>query len=173
MPGIVTGIENPVVRGDLADRSIIIRLKPIAESERRTEAEVEAAFEKVRPLIFGALLEGLSEGLRRYKSVKLERLPRMADFCKWAVACEGAYWPAGTFMAAYDEAQASATEDVLEESPVGPALRPQILYVSLHLIWGTSTPRPCMVSAANVNRPLHVEGLAPYKPPERFLRGGP
>ena len=93
------------------------------------------AFEKVRPLILGALLESLSVGLCSYDSVELDRLPRIADFCKWAVACEGAYWPAGTFMAAYDEAQASATEDVLEESPVGPALRPQILYVSLHLIW--------------------------------------
>ena len=122
-PVILTGIENPAIRGDLADRSIIIRLKPIAEKKRQTEAEVEAAFEKVRPLIFGALLEGLSEGLRRYNSVKLDRLPRMADFCKWAVACEGAFWHSGTFMAAYEGAQASATEDVLEDSPVGPALR--------------------------------------------------
>ena len=92
-------------------------------------------FEKVKPLILGALLESLSVGLCSYDSVELDRLPRIADFCKWAVPVEGAYWPAGTFMAAYDEAQASATEDVLEESPVGPALRPQILYVSLHLIW--------------------------------------
>ena len=122
-PVILTGIENPAIRGDLADRSLVIRLKPIAEKERRTETEVEEEFEKVRPLIFGALLEGLSEGLRRHGSVKPERLPRMADFCEWAAACEGAYWPAGTFMEAYDEAQASATEDVLEESPIVPALR--------------------------------------------------
>ena len=66
-------------------------------------------FEKVRPLILGALLEGLSEGLRSYDSVELDRLPRMADFCKWAVACEGAYWPAGAFMAAYDEAHARSS----------------------------------------------------------------
>ena len=46
----------------------------------------------------------------------------MADFCKWAVACEGAYWSPGTFMATYGDAQASATEDVLEASPVGQKL---------------------------------------------------
>ena len=122
-PVILTGIENPSVRGDLADRSLIVRLSPISDADRRTESELMAAFEEVRPRIFGALLHGLSEGLRRYGGVHLERLPRMADFCKWAVACEGAYWPPGAFMAAYDDAQASATEDVIEETAVGPALR--------------------------------------------------
>ena len=122
-PVILTGIENPSIRGDLADRSLIVRLSPISDADRRTESELMAAFEEVRPRIFGALLHGLSEGLRMYDGVHLERLPRMADFCKWAVACEGAYWPPGTFMAAYDDAQVSATEDVIEDIAVGPALR--------------------------------------------------
>ena len=122
-PVILTSIENPSVRGDLADRCIIIRLSRLEDSARRTESELMATFEEVRPRIFGALLSGLSEGLRKEDSVRFERLPRMADFCEWAVACEGAYWPPGTFMAAYDDAQASATEDVLEDSPIGPALR--------------------------------------------------
>ena len=122
-PVILTGIGNPVVSGDLADRSMVVTLSQIEDGARRTEAEVLASFEEVRPLIFGALLEGLSEGLRKLSSVRLERLPRMADFCMWAVACEGAYWPSGTFMAAYEGARASATEDVLEDSSVGPALR--------------------------------------------------
>ena len=122
-PVILTGIENPSVRGDLTERSITIRLAPIADADRRTESELMTAFEEAVPVIFGALLDGLSEGLRRYGNVRLERLPRMADFCKWAVACEGAYWPPGTFMATYGDAQASATEDVLEASPVGQGLR--------------------------------------------------
>ena len=122
-PVILTGIENPSVRGDLAERSITIRLTHIADTARRTESELMTAFEEATPIIFGALLDGLSEGLRMYDKVRLERLPRMADFCKWAVACEGAYWPPGTFMDTYDDAQASATEDVLEASPIGPGLR--------------------------------------------------
>ena len=122
-PVIVTGIENPAVRGDLADRSLIIRLNPIAEKERRTESEVMAAFEDVRPQVLGALLGGLAEGLRRYDSIRLERMPRMADFCKWVTACEAAYWPSGTFMAAYRYANKTAMEDVLEDSPVGLTLR--------------------------------------------------
>ena len=122
-PVILNGIENPAVRGDLAERSIAIRLAPIPDTARHTRTDLMAAFNEAAPLVFGALLDGLSEGLRSYGSVRLKQLPRMADFCKWAVACEGAYWPPGTFMAAYEGAQASAIEDVIEDSPIGPALR--------------------------------------------------
>ena len=122
-PVILNGIENPSVRGDLAERSITIRLTPIPDTARHTVDDLNAAFKEKAPVIFGALLDGLSEGLRSYGSVRLARLPRMADFCKWAVACEGAFWSPGTFMAAYDGAQTSATEDVIEDSPIGPVLR--------------------------------------------------
>ena len=122
-PVILTGIENPAVRGDLEDRSISIRLSRIADTDRRTEAELLAAFDEASPIIFGALLDGLAEGLRQYDNVQLEQLPRMADFCRWAVACEGEYWPPGIFQAAYGNAQAAGTEEVLEASPIGPALR--------------------------------------------------
>ena len=122
-PVILTGIENPAVRGDLEDRSISIRLSRIADADRRTEAELLGDFDEAGPIIFGALLDGLAEGLRQYDNVRLEQLPRMADFCRWAVACEGAYWVPGTFLAAYGAAHAAGTEDVLEASPIGPALR--------------------------------------------------
>ena len=92
-PVILNGIENPSVRGDLAERSITIRLAPIPDTARRTESELMMAFAEASPVIFGSLLSGLSEGLGRYGNVRIERLPRMADFCKWAVACEGAFWP--------------------------------------------------------------------------------
>ena len=54
-PVILTGIENPSVRGDLAERSITIRLAPIADADRRTESELMATFEAAVPIIFGAL----------------------------------------------------------------------------------------------------------------------
>jgi hypothetical protein len=43
-------------------------------------------FHKTRPLIVGALLDTVSAALRNYDSTRLERLPRMADFVKWAAA---------------------------------------------------------------------------------------
>ena len=123
LPVIITSIGNVVVRGDLADRTLVIRLEPITDSRRRSEATLLGEFEEARPRILGALLDGLSEGFRQLPHIRLERIPRMADFAIWATACEGAFWSAGTFMAAYEQAQASATEDVLEDSQVWQAIR--------------------------------------------------
>ena len=121
-PVVLTGIDNLAVRGDLADRSLIIGLNPISDADRRTEGELMAEFEEARHRIFGALLDGLVEGLRQLPSVRLERLPRMADFCAWAVACEGAFWPPGTFLAALDAAHASSSEDLLDQWVIWPEL---------------------------------------------------
>ena len=147
-PVILNGIENPSVRGDLAERSITIRLAPIAAEARLTESALMTAFEEAAPIILGSLLTGLSEGLRTYDDVRIKQLPRMADFCKWAVACETAYWRPGTFMEAYNDAQASATEDVLEDSPIGPALRqflegrPSFEGTATELLNSLSAPNP-------------------------------
>ena len=89
----------------------------IAAEDHLTESALMTAFEEAAPIILGALLTSLSEGLRRYDNVQLKHLPRMADFCKWAVACETAYWRPGTCMEAYNEAQTSATEDVHRTPP--------------------------------------------------------
>ena len=147
-PVILNGIENPSVRGDLAERSITIRLAPIAAEARLTESALMTAFEEAAPIILGSLLTGLSEGLRTYDDVRIKQLPRMADFCKWAVACETAHWRPGTFMEAYNDAQASATEDVLEDSPIGPALRqfleghPSFEGTATELLNSLSAPNP-------------------------------
>jgi hypothetical protein len=49
--------------------------------------------------------------------------PRMADFALWAEACTRAYWPAGTFLAAYRANLAASVDLVLEASPVGEAVQ--------------------------------------------------
>ena len=96
-PIIINGIDDIVTRADLADRSIFLTLDPIPEDKRRVEAEFFAEFEAHRPQIFGALLDGLVVGLAKLATTKLDGHPRMADFAKWATACETAYWPAGSF----------------------------------------------------------------------------
>jgi hypothetical protein len=47
----------------------------------------------------------------------------MADFVLWATACETAYWPAGTFSAAYLGNRDNAVDDVIEADPVASAIR--------------------------------------------------
>lgn len=122
-PLILNGIDEVVARGDLADRAIFLTLSAIPDADRQPEAELWERFEAARPRILGALLDALAEGLRRLPEVKLDRLPRMADFAKWAVACEGAVFEPGAFMAAYTGNRADAIESVIDASPVASAIR--------------------------------------------------
>src|SRR5213595_3307947 len=96
----------------------------MADSERRTEAELEAAFAAARPGILGGLLTVISEALRVLPTVTLDRPPRMADFATWATAAEAALgWKPGTFAAVYDKQRAAAREVVLEGSTITAPLR--------------------------------------------------
>jgi hypothetical protein len=122
-PVILNGIEDIVTRPDLADRAIFLTLEPIPEDCRRTERELWAAFEKVRPEILGALLDAVSVGLKRLPETKLEKLPRMADFALWATACETAIWDEGTFWRAYAGNRDEVVDSVIESDPVGSAIR--------------------------------------------------
>jgi hypothetical protein len=122
-PIVLNGIEDTVTRPDLADRSIVLTLAPIADHQRKLETKLWAEFELKRPRILGALLTAVSHGLRVLPDVELDCLPRMADAAMWIVACEGALWPKGTFMAAYTNNVTEATETVLADEPVAIALR--------------------------------------------------
>jgi hypothetical protein len=92
-PILLNGIEEVVSRPDLGDRAIFLTLAPIADGERRPEAELWREFEVARPRILGALLDAVVHGLRAINHVQLQHLPRMADFALWAAACETVLWP--------------------------------------------------------------------------------
>jgi hypothetical protein len=54
-----------------------------------------------RPHILGALLDAAAQGLKMLPQVRLQRLPRLADFALWAAAHESAFRPAASFEAAH------------------------------------------------------------------------
>jgi hypothetical protein len=122
-PILLNGIEDVVGRADLADRAIFLTLAPIAEEQRRSEAELWREFEVARPPILGALLDAVAYGLGELPRVRLDRLPRMADFAIWATACETALWPAGTFARAYESNRKVAIENVVDADPVAACVR--------------------------------------------------
>jgi len=123
-PIILNGITELASRSDLLDRAIRVTLPQIPEHKRRPEAEFWADFEKARPAILGALLDAVCTALRNIDKVKLDRLPRMADFAKWVVAAEPSLpWKPGAFLAAYAGNREAAHETALEASPVAGALR--------------------------------------------------
>jgi hypothetical protein len=122
-PIVLNGIGDMVGRADLADRSIFITLEPISEADRRAEDELWTHIRRALPGILGVLCSAVSHGIRQRDQVKLGRLPRMADFAKWGAACEGAFWPPGTFEAAYEDNQHGANDAVLDADEVALAVR--------------------------------------------------
>ena len=122
-PILLNGIEDTISRVDLADRAVFLNLSPIAEEERRSEAELWREFEVKRPSIMGALLDAVATGLRHLPRLRLERLPRMADFALWATACESVIWPAGTFMRAYETNRKATIADAVDADPVAACVR--------------------------------------------------
>ena len=122
-PVILNGIEDVITRPDLADRAILLTLNPIAETQRRAEKTLWQDFELARPRILGALLDAAIQGLQSLPRVRLERLPRMADFALWAAACETAAFAVGTFEAAYWLNRRAAIDDVIDADPVAACVR--------------------------------------------------
>ena len=122
-PIILNGIEDVITRPDLADRTIFLSLPHLQEERRRAEKEIWRDFEAAQPRILGALLDAASHGLRALPEVRLEQLPRMADFALWATACEPAFCPASGFLRAYKANRWTAVEDVVDADPVAARIR--------------------------------------------------
>ena len=145
-PIILNGIEDVITRPDLADRAIFLSLPHLQEERRRAEKEIWRDFATVQPRIFGALLDAASRGLRALPEVRLEQLPRMADFAFWATACEREFCPAGHFLHAYAANRRSAIEEVVEGDPVAARIRD---IMAKRLMWSGSATDLLRVAAPN------------------------
>jgi hypothetical protein len=121
-PVVLNGIEDFIVRGDLADRNVGLTLPKIAKRKRRTEADLDKEFQRVAPLVLGALLDAVSVALRRLPKVRIEDLPRMADFATWVEAAAPSFgWSPNQFLDAYKESLTRGSQAVLE-APVATAI---------------------------------------------------
>jgi hypothetical protein len=122
-PVLMNGIEEIAHRGDLLDRCILLYALQIKPEDRVSESVFWGRFEREHPRILGAVLDAVSVALANFESVELERLPRMADFARWAVAAEPMFDAApGAFLEAYEENRAAVNTLALEASAVAVAL---------------------------------------------------
>jgi len=121
-PVILTSIEDIATAGDLLERCILLRLQPIPTDRKESEETFWPRFDEALPAILGALLDRVSGGLRCLPTVKVAKLPRMADFAKWSVACETGAGEPARFLTAYADNQAGAHEQALDGSSVAEAL---------------------------------------------------
>ena len=70
--------------------------------------------------MLGSVLDAVAHGLRELRDVKMERMPRMADFARWRVAVgRGLGWRPNAFLSAYEKNRIAATEPSLDGSPLG------------------------------------------------------
>lgn len=77
---IFNGVDVTVEAGDLAERIAAADLARIEEGARRAEADITAAWEQARPAIMGSLLDLAAKVHDLLPRVKVDKLPRMADF---------------------------------------------------------------------------------------------
>jgi hypothetical protein len=123
-PVLINGIEDLASRFDLLDRCIVLHLPMIPDEKRKEEAGFWRDFAAAHPRILGALLDAAVGGLRELSDVKLDRLPRMADFARWGEAVGRALgWPKGAFLEAYEANRTEANDQAIESSPVAVAVR--------------------------------------------------
>ena len=114
LPVAMTAINRVADRDDFLERVIHIDL-PRAGDERRTEAELEAAFMAARPRLFGALCKGVQMALRRLPEVRLPRTPRMLDHVTFVEAAAPAFgWAEGEYLRAYEAMQERLFDAVAE-----------------------------------------------------------
>jgi hypothetical protein len=123
LPIMLNGIDATVMRGDLLERSITLKLPLVTSKTRLTEQGIWADFAAIHPACLGALLDAVSAGLRNLPSTTLTDTPRMSDFCKWVTACEPALpWKQGTFLTAYRRKLEDANTDLAEDDSVASAM---------------------------------------------------
>jgi hypothetical protein len=120
-PVLLTGIEDFVTRSDLLSRSIILHLPRLAQRRVSTESDFWNRFDELHASLLGAILDRVSIGLREVPAVRLPGLPRMADFARFAVACESSD-PHQRFLGAYTRNQDEANAHAIECSSVAVAL---------------------------------------------------
>ena len=121
LPIILNGIDSTVMRGDLLERSIKLKLPSV--TSRLEARNLWADFARVHAEVLGALLDAVACGLRNLPNTILPDLPRMSDFCTWVAACEPALpWKPGQFLTAYKGRMEEANRDLADNDPVASAL---------------------------------------------------
>ncbi|WP_223734632.1 hypothetical protein [Streptomyces purpurogeneiscleroticus] len=98
----------------------MLDLQLIEEDRRRTEEELDRAFEAVQPAVLGALLDLLACVLAVLPTVRLGSMPRMADFARVLAAVDQVQeWKT---LDAYLATTANLATDALEGDPFGAAI---------------------------------------------------
>lgn len=116
----LTTIDAGALAGDLAERVLMLDLQLIDSDRRRSEEELDATFAAVRPAVLGALFDVLACVLAVLPSVRLDSMPRMADFARVLAAIDQTQgW---NTLADYLATSANVATDAMEGDPFALAI---------------------------------------------------
>jgi hypothetical protein len=119
----INGINLVSTKPDLLDRSILIELERISESNRMQDSKIEEEFQNDLPKILGGIFDVLSKTIKNKKNIKLQELPRMADFALWGCAiAEALGFTKEEFISAYKENIENQKETVLNDNIIAIAI---------------------------------------------------
>ena len=114
------GINIALTEPDALDRSIMIELDRIKNEDRRLESQIYAEFEVIRPKLLGCIFDIIVKTLQIKDSIKLDNLPRMADFALWgeSISRVMGHKPL-EFINAYYENIGKQNIEVIDSNPLG------------------------------------------------------
>lgn len=116
----MTTIDAGALAGDLAERVLMLDLQLIDATRRRSEEELDATFDVVRPAVLGALFDVLACALAVLPSIRLESMPRMADFARVLAAVDQTQgW---NTLGDYLATSANVATDAMEGDPFAMAI---------------------------------------------------
>jgi hypothetical protein len=118
---ILNGIYGAFIsQPDLAQRCLVMHLRPIDESQRRSEADLARQFEADLPVIQRGLFDLIAEILKHVDTVEVTSPERMIDFSRWLAAMEQAHGvPADVYQSAYSAALNDGQLDTLLDNLLG------------------------------------------------------
>lgn len=119
----LNGINVAAKKPDLLDRGILLKLERISGDKRKSEKLIWEEFDELKPKMLGGIFDALSRAMKLYKNVKLNKVPRMADFTFWGCAiAEALGFSQDEFLKIYYANIDQQNDEAIEESSVAMAI---------------------------------------------------
>jgi len=120
---VMNGVHSFIEQPDFAQRCLPIQLLPLAEANRKSEAQLVREFEADSPAILRGLFDLIAEVILHLPTAEVTNPERMIDFVQWIAAMEKAKGiPPGIYQAAYSDALNQGQLDSLLENLLAAAI---------------------------------------------------
>ncbi len=152
----INGINIAARNPDLLERMILFELERVPPEKRRQEHDILDEFEKERPKIIGAIFDAVAKAMQIKPTIKLDALPRMADFVVWSCAiAEALGYTQQQFLDAYYRNIRSQNDEILQDSLIATAV---LQFMSERDEW-TGTPSQLLkeLKVVATNQEVDVE----------------